>query len=122
MMLDPDADTILEADSSGYANGGVVSQTYKKERIRPIGFFSRKLSAAEANYEIYDKDLLAIIAVIKHFRNELQSVIKIFIVLSDYRNLQYFISNRQLSERQVRSAEELANFHFKIQSRPGIES
>ncbi|KAI0991680.1 hypothetical protein K3495_g16507, partial [Podosphaera aphanis] len=121
-MFDPEAETILEADSSGYAIGGVVSQMDEKRRLRPVGFFSRKLTAAESNYEIHDKELLAILSTIKHFRGELRSVSTSFLVLSDHRNLRYFMSTRQLSERQVRWAEELSNYNFEIKFRPGIES
>ncbi|KAI0996379.1 hypothetical protein K3495_g11802 [Podosphaera aphanis] len=67
-MFDPEAETILEADSSGYAIGGVVSQLDEKRRLRPVGFFSRKLTAAESNYEIHDKELLAILSTTNHFR------------------------------------------------------
>ena len=121
-MFDPDAETVLEADSSGYAIGGVVSQVDNKGRLRPAGFFSRKLSPAEANYEIHDKELLAILATIKHFRGELRSVSRPFTILSDHRNLCYFMSTRKLSERQVRWAEELADYNFEIKFRPGNDS
>ena len=121
-MFDPEAETILEADSSGYAIGSVVSQVDKKGRLRPVGFFSRKLTPAEANYEIHDKELLSIIATIRHFRGELKSLGRPFVVLSDHRNLRYFMKTRQLSERQVRWAEELASFDFNIKFRPGTDS
>ncbi|KAI0999173.1 hypothetical protein K3495_g9023 [Podosphaera aphanis] len=121
-MFDPEAETILEADSSGYAIRGLVSQLDEKRRLRPVGFFSSKLTAAESNYEIHDKELLAILSTIKHFRGKLRSVSTPFIVLSDHRNLRYFMSTRQLSERQVCWAEELPNYNFEIKFRPGTES
>ncbi|KAI0991924.1 hypothetical protein K3495_g16263 [Podosphaera aphanis] len=58
----------------------------------------------------------------RHFRGELRSVTKPFTVLSDHRNLQYFMTTRQLSERQVRWAEELTGFDFEIKYRPGADS
>ncbi|KAI0996458.1 hypothetical protein K3495_g11723 [Podosphaera aphanis] len=121
-MFDPEAETTLEADSSGYAIGVVVSRVDNKGRLRPIGFFSRKFSAAEAYYEIHNKELLSILATMRHFRGELRSVTKPFTVLSDHRNLQYFMTTRQLSERQVRWAEELTGFDFEIKYRPGADS
>ena len=101
-IFDSEAETLLEVDSSGYAIGGVLSQVDEKGRLRPVGFFSRKLLPAEANYEIYDKEMLSIVATMRHFRGELRSVSKPFTILSDHRNLQYFMTTRQLSERQVR--------------------
>ncbi|KAI1006047.1 hypothetical protein K3495_g2170 [Podosphaera aphanis] len=121
-MFDPNAETIIEADSSGYAIGGVISQVDEKGRLRPVGFFSRKLTPAEANYQIHDKELLSIVATMRHFRGELRSVERPFIVFSDHRNLRYFMTTRQLSERQVRWAEELSSFNFEIRFRPGTES
>lgn len=120
-MFDSEADTVLEADSSGYAIGGVLSQVDKKGRLRPVGF-SRKLLPAEANYEIYDKELLSIVATMRYFRGELRSVSKPFIILTDNRNLQHFMIMRQLLERQVRWAEEISGFNFKIKSRSGSDS
>ena len=83
-MFDPEAETILEADSSGYAVGGVLLQVDEKCCVRPVGFFSRKLLPPEANYKIFNKVMLSIIATMRHFRGELRSVEKPFIVLSDH--------------------------------------
>ncbi|KAI1004191.1 hypothetical protein K3495_g4020 [Podosphaera aphanis] len=83
-MFDPDAETIMEADSSGYAIGEVISQVDEKGRLRPVGLFSRKLTPAEAKYEIHDKELLSIIVTMKHFRGELRSDERPFILLLDH--------------------------------------
>lgn len=121
-MFDHTLETILEADSSGYGIGGVLSQVGTDGILRPVGFYSRKLSPAEANYEIHDKELLSIVSAMRHFRGELRSVESLFTVLSDHRNLQYFMTTRQLSERQVRWAEELAYYNFQIKFRAGRDS
>ncbi|KAI1006812.1 hypothetical protein K3495_g1414 [Podosphaera aphanis] len=101
-MFDPDVETITEADSSGYAIGGVISQVDEKGQLGPVGFFSRKLTPAETIYKIYDKELLSIIATMRHFSGELRSVERPLIVFSDHRNLRYFMKTRQISERKVR--------------------
>ncbi|KAI1001137.1 hypothetical protein K3495_g7060 [Podosphaera aphanis] len=64
-------ETYLEADASGYAIGGVLSQIDEKNRLRPVGYFSRKLTPAESNYNIHDKELLAIITTMRHFDGKL---------------------------------------------------
>jgi hypothetical protein len=56
-QFDPDHETVLETDSSGYCSGGVLSQV-KGDVLRPVAFFSKKHSPAECNYPIYDKELL----------------------------------------------------------------
>ena len=65
MQFDPDRETRVEADSSGWATGGVLSQYDENGVLRPCAFFSRKNSPAECNYEIHDKELLVIINYLK---------------------------------------------------------
>ncbi len=60
-------------------------------------FFSRKLSSAECNYEIYDKEMLAIIRSLEEWDVELQSL-KEFEVYLDYKNLEYFMIVQKLTE------------------------
>ena len=121
-MYDPELPTVVEADSSGYGLGGVVSQVGLDGLLRPIGFFSRKLTAAEINYQIHDKELLSIVSTIRHFRGELRSCQDQFTILSDHRNLQYFMTSRVLSERQIRWAEELSYYNFVIKFWAGKDS
>ena len=53
--------TIVETDFSDYVNCGVLSQLGKDRLLHPVVFFSKNLNPAECNYEIYNKELLAII-------------------------------------------------------------
>ena len=61
MIFDTERKTILETDCSGWAMGACLSQVDEKGLLRPIGYFSKKLSPAECNYDIHDKELLAVI-------------------------------------------------------------
>ena len=56
----------VEVNSSDYVHGGVLSQPNNKGILHPVAFFSRKLLLAEYNYEIYNKELLAIVSTFKH--------------------------------------------------------
>ena len=60
----PDSETIVETDAGDFALGCVLSQ-FKDKRLHPVAFHSRKLSDAERNYEIHDKELLAILEAFK---------------------------------------------------------
>ena len=60
------------------------------------------MSAAETNYEIYDKELLAIIRSFEAWRPELEGSGYPIKVLSYHKNLEYFMSTKQLSRRQAR--------------------
>jgi hypothetical protein len=52
---------VLEADASDLALGAVVSQYGEDGLLHPVAYHSRKFGPAELNYEIYDKELLAIV-------------------------------------------------------------
>jgi len=60
-ILDIDREMRVEADASDYAMGGVLSTKYEGGKWRPVTFVSRSLNATEQNYEIYDKEMLAVI-------------------------------------------------------------
>ncbi|XP_044718021.1 reverse transcriptase (RNA-dependent DNA polymerase) domain-containing protein [Hirsutella rhossiliensis] len=113
---DPDRETIVETDSSGYVTGGALSQKGDDGIMRPVAFFSKKNAPAECNYPIHDKELLAIIRCLEHWDAELRSV-KSFTVWTDHLNLRYFTKKQQLSERQARWAETLSRYNFTIKHR-----
>ncbi|KAH9253863.1 hypothetical protein BASA81_008174 [Batrachochytrium salamandrivorans] len=60
---------ILETDASDYAISGVLSQYDDSNTLRPIAFYARQMNSAEQNYEIYDKELLAVVESFKHWRH-----------------------------------------------------
>ena len=117
--FDFDHDVIIETDTSDYVSAGVLSQHNNNGILHPVTFFSTKHSPAECNYEIYDKELMAIVQAIEHWRAELQSVENPIQVLSDHKNLEYFMTSKLLNRRQDRWAEFLSRFNFKITYRPG---
>ncbi|KAI0995203.1 hypothetical protein K3495_g12979, partial [Podosphaera aphanis] len=119
---DPDRITLLEADCSGYSMGACLSQIDSKGRLRPVAYFSKKLSPAESNYEIHDKELLSIVRALEEWRSELNGVAKPFTILSDHKNLQCFMTTRKLSERQVRWSLLLSQYRFQLKFRPGKKS
>lgn len=84
-----------------------------------MAYFSKKHSQAECNYEIYDKELLAVIQAFQEWRTELEGSPLEIKVLSDHKNLQWFMTTKQLNRRQARWAEYLSRFNFKIHYRPG---
>lgn len=117
---DPERRTRLETDASGWACGGVLSQFNSIAKIwKPIAFFSSRHSPAECNYDIYDKELLAIVKCIREWNGELRGLTKPFTVLTDHKNLEPFMEKKQLNERQVRWTEFLSHFQFKLDHRPG---
>jgi hypothetical protein len=118
-FYDPRLETVLEADASDWASGGVLSQVGTDGLTRPVAFYSSKHSPAECNYEIYDKELLAIVKAFEEWRPELQGTEEPVKVLTDHKNLQHFATTKLLNQRQVRWSEFLSDFRFQIVYRPG---
>ena len=118
--FDPKLPVIVECDASDYAIAAIVSQIDPiTQEIRPVAFHARTMISAELNYDVYDKELLAIYEAFKQWRCYLEGAQHIIQVYSDHNNLQYFTTTKQLSRRQARWSEYLSNFGFLIHYRPG---
>ena len=117
---DPQLPTFLETDCSGFALGGALIQEKNGTR-QPVGFFSQKLNKAEINYDIHNKEMLAVVRCLKFWEPELKACGP-FTIWTDHKNLEYFMVKRHLSERQIRWYETLANFQFSLVYRPGAEA
>jgi len=51
----------MEADTLDYATGGMLSMECEDGKWQPVAFLSKSLNKTERNYEIYDKEMLAVI-------------------------------------------------------------
>jgi len=58
---------IIETDASDFAIGAILSQQDEESRLHPVALHSRKFQPTEINYEIHDKELLAVVATFKHW-------------------------------------------------------
>lgn len=107
MHFNPEKSIIVETDASDYVSAGVLSQKDDQGILHPVAFFSKKHSPAECNYEIYDKELLAIIRSFEEWRPDLEGAAFPIAVISDHKNLEYFMTTKNLNRRQARWAEYL---------------
>ena len=112
--VDPQKPFIIEADTHDFALGSILSQQGDDEKLHPLAFHSRKFDAAEINYEIHDKELLAIVDSFAQWRHFLEGSPHQVTVFSDHKNLAYFQNARVLNRRQARWAQFLTRFDFKI--------
>ena len=110
----------IEADSSNFANGAILSQL-TNGKWHPIAFRSRSLTPTERNYEIYDKEMLAIMDSIDEWRQYLLGARQPFEVWTDHLNLQYFRKPQKLNYRQARWLTELQEYDFKLLHKPGSQ-
>ena len=80
------------------------------------------MAPAEYNYDIHDKEMLAIVKSLDQWRPELQGTKKRIQIYTDHKALEYFMTTKQLTGRQARWAEALAEYHFIIQYRTGRQN
>ena len=86
----------VETDASGHAIGGVLSQEQER-KWKPIAFLSRMMQPAEMNYEIYDKELLAIVEALSKWQQYLLDIAETFEIWTDHKNLKYFREPHKLN-------------------------
>lgn len=84
--------------------------------LRPIAYFSKKHLQAECNYDIYDLELLAIVKAFQEWEPELICAApnKPIQVITDHKNLQTFMTTKELTRRQARWSLFLSQFNFQI--------
>ena len=93
---DPDSKLIVETDASDRALAAILSTHVGKE-IHPIAFHSRIFNNAELNYDIHDKELLAIFEAFKKWRHYLEEMPSLVEVFTNHKNLIYFCDSKALS-------------------------
>jgi len=79
------------------------------------------MSNAECNYDINDKELLVIVQAFHEWKRYTRGNPKPIRVLTDHKNLVTFMTTKELNERQARWMQELSQYNFKIEYRPGKE-
>jgi len=91
----------MEVDASDYMTGGVLSMECEDNLWRLVAFLSKSLNKIERNYEIHDKEMLAIVRGLEAWRHLLEGVQTKFEIWTDYKNLEYFMKVQKLNRRQA---------------------
>lgn len=99
---------VLHTDASGTAVGSLLSNSNK----RPVAFASRGLSKGELNYSTIEKELLAIVWAVKHFRPYLFG--RKFTIVTDHRPLIYLFSLINPSSRLIKFRLALEEYNFEV--------
>ncbi|CAD6962302.1 unnamed protein product, partial [Tilletia controversa] len=118
--FDPTKSITMETDASDYALAAVISQPDDNDILHPVAFRSRKLTAAELNYEIHDKEMLAIVDTLESWRHLLMDSQHTVTILTDHKNLEYFTTSKLLNRRQARWSIFIVDYDFRIIYRPGL--
>ncbi len=110
----------MEVDASTTGVGAILSQQQgNPSRLHPCAFFSHKLIPAERNYDIGNRELIAIKLALEEWRHWLEGAKRPFTVLTDHKNLQYLSEAKRLNPRQARWALFFTRFNCKITYHPG---
>ncbi|KAH0129268.1 hypothetical protein KCU82_g20625, partial [Aureobasidium melanogenum] len=97
-MFDSGKPVHIETDASDRAIGACLTQDHEGKR-HPVAYYSRKMTPAEQNYDIHDKELLAIVAALQHWRVYAEGAPSLTI-LTDHKNLLTFTTTKVLNRRQ----------------------
>jgi hypothetical protein len=110
----------VEADSSNFATGAVLSQQSPEDnKWHPVAYYSKNLSGVEQNYEIHDKEMLAVIRALEDWRHFLEGAHHKVEIWMDHKNLEYFMTAKKLNRHQARWSLYLSRFNFSMHHRPG---
>src|SRR5216683_4653094 len=105
----------LQTDTSTKGVGAVLTQEVDQSKKRkPIAYYSATFSPAKENYNIYEKEFLAVLKALENWRAHLIWMKKPFVIETDHKNLTYWKEPKKLTGRTVRWPEKLQDYNFKI--------
>ncbi len=104
----------LEVDASAFATGAILSQKDDRGKSRAIGFHSKTFTEAEQNYNIHDRELLAVVCGLDNWRHLLASSPHPIVILTDHKNLQYYCNPQCINRRIARYLPKLADYNFQL--------
>ena len=87
--------------------------------LHPIASHSCTFTGAELNYNVHDKELMAIFKAFKHWRHYLEGSTSPIDVITDYKNLKYFCTMKLFTQRWARWSKYLLQFNLIIRFHPG---
>lgn len=110
----------LQCDASNSGVGAVLFQINENNEEQPIYYYSSKLTSAEKNYSVTERECLAVIKAIKKFRPYLEGYV--FNVITDHSSLKWLMSTKDLSGRLARWSLKLQAYTFNILHRKGKDN
>uniref|UniRef100_A0A0W0FN22 Reverse transcriptase/retrotransposon-derived protein RNase H-like domain-containing protein n=1 Tax=Moniliophthora roreri TaxID=221103 RepID=A0A0W0FN22_MONRR len=98
---EPDCPITIKTNTSNYAIATILSITLSNGELHPVAFLSRTLTGAELNYDMHDKELLAIFEAFKLWHHYLKGAANLINVVTNHKNLEYFSTTKILTRQQV---------------------
>ncbi len=87
---DPDKQYFLEVDALAFVLAAILFQHNMGGKRREVAYFSKALTPSEWNYNIWDREFLAIVAALWHWRHLLIGMQELVVILTNHANLQYY--------------------------------
>ena len=112
----------LQVDVSAFATGAILTQQDERKKHRAIAFFLKTFNKAERNYDIHDRELLAVFQGLTHWRHLLLSSPFPTTVLTDHKNLEYYKEPHHINRWIAHYVQQLANYNFVLQHIPGKQN
>src|SRR6266705_1625737 len=118
----------LQTDAFAYGVGAVLLQEGEltpslakqtKPTLHPTAYYSATFTPTEHNYNIYERELLAVMKSLAHWRPYLEWTKEPFTIMTDHANLQYWKSPRNLNRRTVQWHVDLQEYDYNVQHVPG---
>jgi hypothetical protein len=113
-LFDHSREVIIETNASDYVSVVVLSQRNDDGVYHQVALFLKKYSPAECNYDIYEKEIMAIIKTLEKWRPKCEGTEHTLQLNTDYKNLEYFMLKRLLNRRHARWAQFLSRFDYEI--------
>lgn len=119
----PSLPFIVEVDASELGVGAILSQRSSSDgKVHPCAYYSRGLSPAERNYDVGDRELLAVKLALEEWRHWLEGAEHPFMVWTDHKNLEYIQGAQRRNSRQARWSLFFSRFNFLLTYRPGSKN
>jgi hypothetical protein len=115
----PDTPQIIKTDASDYAIAAIHSIQTPEGELHPVAFHLRTLGPAKCNYDMHNKELLAIFEAFKIWHHHLEGSASPIEVFTDHKDLEYFSTSKTLMWQQVQWSEYLNTFNLSLHFWPG---
>jgi hypothetical protein len=119
---DSNRPALVKTDDSDFAIADKLSQKSEDGRLHPFRFISRKLSPAELNHDVFDKEMLAIVFSLRKLRHLIQDAEQKRIFYSDHQDLTYFNTAVLLNRWQAQWEEDIQTLNLDLFYREGCSN
>src|SRR5882762_11794 len=103
-------------------HGCCLISNHEDNKWHPVAYISKSLSPAKCNYDIYDKEMLVVMHALEQWHHYLEGPKHPVQILTDHKNLEYFMTAQKLNRRQACWSLYLSRFNINMTHRPGKSS